>query len=56
MVRKIFKWVGIVLLVVLLYFAFRVWQNWDTVQRVFLGGVKGNGNHRQSLSFCQGRL
>lgn len=40
MVRRILKWAGILLLVALLWLAFSVWRNWDTIQRVFLGGVK----------------
>ena len=40
MLRKILKIVGWLLLVLLLLFAFGLWRNWDTVQRVFLGGLK----------------
>ena len=40
MLRKILKIVGWWLLALLLLFAVGVWRNWDTIQRVFLGGVK----------------
>ena len=40
MLRKILKVLGWLLLALLLLFAFGLWRNWDTVQRVFLGGVK----------------
>ena len=40
MVRKILRVVLWVLLALLLFFAVSLWRNWDTVQRVFLGGVK----------------
>jgi uncharacterized protein len=39
-IRKILKIVGWVLLALLLVFAVSLWRNWDTVQRVFLGGLK----------------
>ncbi len=38
--RKILRGIGIVLLLALAAFAFAVMRNWDTVQRVFLGGKK----------------
>ena len=40
MVRKVLRVVMWVLLALLLLFAVSLWRNWDTVQRVFLGGVK----------------
>ena len=40
MLRKILKIVGWALLALVLLFAFGLWRNWDTVQRVFLGGLK----------------
>lgn len=40
MFRKILKIVGVLLLVLLVVFAIGLWRNWDTVQRVFLGGMK----------------
>lgn len=40
MLRKILKIIGWVLLALLLLLAVSVWRNWDTIQRVFLGGVK----------------
>lgn len=40
MLRRILKIVGWVLLAALLVLAVSVWRNWDTIQRVFLGGVK----------------
>lgn len=40
MLRKILKIVLWVLLALALYLAFSTWRNWDTIQRVFLGGVK----------------
>jgi type 1 glutamine amidotransferase len=39
MLRKILKVVGWLLLALLLLFAVALWRNWDTVQRVFLGGL-----------------
>lgn len=40
MVRKALKIAGWIVLVLLLLFAVQLWRNWDTVQRVFLGGLK----------------
>lgn len=40
MVRKVLKIIGLLLLVGLVVLAIGAWRNWDTVQRVFLGGVK----------------
>lgn len=40
MLRKILKIALWVLLAAVAYFAFSAWRHWDTVQRVFLGGVK----------------
>ena len=40
MLRKIGKIVLWVLLAAVLYLAFQTWRHWDTIQRVFLGGVK----------------
>lgn len=40
MVRKILRVMMWVLLALLLVFAVSLWRNWDTVQRVLLGGVK----------------
>lgn len=40
MLRKILKIVLWALLALVLFLAFSAWRNWDTVQRVFLGGVK----------------
>ncbi|WP_052129740.1 ThuA domain-containing protein [Sphingomonas sp. 35-24ZXX] len=40
MIRKVLKAIGIVLALAGLWLAFSVWRNWDTIQRVFLGGVK----------------
>ncbi len=40
MMRKILKVLGALLLAALAVLAFGLWRNWDTVQRVFLGGVK----------------
>jgi len=38
-VRKAFRIIGWVLLALLLLLAVLAWQQWDTIQRVFLGGV-----------------
>ncbi len=38
--RKILRLIGWILLAALLIFAVLLWRNWDTVQRVFLGGLK----------------
>jgi len=40
MLRKIGKIILWALLAAVVYIAFQAWRNWDTVQRVFLGGVK----------------
>ena len=40
MLRKILKGALWALLAVILYFAYQTWSHWDTIQRVFLGGVK----------------
>lgn len=40
MIRKVLKVIGWLLLLALLAIAVMAWRNWDTVQRVFLGGVK----------------
>lgn len=40
MLRKIIKIVLWVLLALAAIFAFNVWRNWDTIQRVMLGGLK----------------
>ncbi len=38
--RKLFKWIGILLLLLLVFIAATAALNWDTIQRHFLGGVK----------------
>lgn len=40
MVRKAFKIAGWIVLALIVLLALQVWRNWDTIQRVFLGGVK----------------
>lgn len=40
MLRKVLKIIGWLLLALLAVLAVGLWRNWDTVQRVFLGGVK----------------
>lgn len=40
MLRKILKVLLWVLLALVVLFAFNTWRNWETIQRVFLGGVK----------------
>lgn len=40
MIRKVLKVIGWLLLLALFAIAVLVWRNWDTVLRVFLGGVK----------------
>ena len=40
MVRKVLKIIGLIVLAGLVVLAIGAWRNWDTVQRVFLGGVK----------------
>ena len=37
---SIWRIIGIVVLLALAWLAVSVWRNWDTIQRVFLGGVK----------------
>lgn len=40
MLRKILKVVMWLLLALVAFIAFNTWRNWDTIQRVFLGGLK----------------
>lgn len=40
MFRKILKVLGWLFLGLLLFVGFQAWRHWDTIQRVFLGGVK----------------
>ena len=40
MLKKIGRWLLILLGLAALLMAFSTWRNWDTIQRVFLGGLK----------------
>lgn len=40
MIRKVLKWAGWIALILIVILAIQAWRHRDTIQRVFLGGVK----------------